>query len=289
MKVTCISKNRNDKGVIVNYTLRDEQGHVFTATAESIKKEMKLNRYEFTNLQIDSIGRLVDKVNKEEIKQSVNGRDIYSEFEKAYCKLLSNQEVEFGCIDFGNNFENFGYNHKIYELVDSNEKLRDAYMTGIISKFEEYLLQYGTRVPYKLQIRSKDGVFEKVIYSLSNIETSLSDYIKEDLGNKAYYRTDKNYMVRAYKIDTPNQLIRGIYIATDMSAIAIKEVNQQKSMVNNETKQTEQVKTNNTSNNKTMGTLDYIGKFITGFFKHKARRQSRKFIIGRVFDIIFGR
>ena len=290
MRVTCISKNRNNKGVIVNYTLRDEQGHVFTATADTIKEEMKLNRYEFTNLQIDSIGRLVDKVNKEEIKHSVNGREIYAEFERAYHSIMNGNKIEFGCIDFGRKYENFGYNHRIHELIDNSEKLRDAYMTGIMSKFEEYMLQNGSGIPYKLQIRSKDGVFEKVIYSKKfNIETSLSDYIREDLGNKVYYRASNNYMVRAYKLDVPEQLIREIYIAPDMSIIAIKSGKLQKPMIKTETAKVEQSKKNDINNSKTMNILNYITQFIGGFFKIKARKQARKYVTGKVFDGIFVR
>lgn len=289
MRVTCISKNRNNKGVIVNYTLKDETGHIFTATVNTIKEEMKLNRYEFTNLQIDSIGRLVDKVNKEEIKQSVNGNAIFLEFERAYQNLMSGTELSFGCIKYdGNKFENFGYGQKIVELVDSDKRLCEAYMTGVLNQFEKYILKKGGKIPCKLQIRSKDGVFEKVIYTFDiNIEISLSDYIKEDLGNRGYYKKSENYMVRAYKLDNPNQLFRNIYIAPDMSTVSIKEGNQKSPEISNAN--TEIVKTVGTNNGKTISTLDYIGMFLGSFFKHKAKRQSRKFIIGKIFESIFGK
>lgn len=61
IKVKCVGKNRNDKGVIVNYNLVDEKGNKFQATSQQIKSEIKAGKYQFTNLQIDKAGRLVDK------------------------------------------------------------------------------------------------------------------------------------------------------------------------------------------------------------------------------------
>lgn len=61
IKIKCLSKNRNDKGNIVNYTLLDETGKQFQTTAQQIKNEIQAGRYEFINLQVDKAGRLVDK------------------------------------------------------------------------------------------------------------------------------------------------------------------------------------------------------------------------------------
>lgn len=70
MKVRCMSKNRNDKGNIINYTLQDETGKIFQATAQQIKAEMQGRNFEFTNLQIDKAGRLVDKAEAKIEKQA---------------------------------------------------------------------------------------------------------------------------------------------------------------------------------------------------------------------------
>ncbi len=61
MKVKCLSKNRNNKGVIVSYNLQDETGRQFQATGQQIKEEIMKGQFEFVNLQIDTAGRLVDK------------------------------------------------------------------------------------------------------------------------------------------------------------------------------------------------------------------------------------
>lgn len=60
-KIKCISKVRNEKGNIVSYNMISEDGNKISATSKQIKEEMKGNRYEFINLQLDSRGHLIDK------------------------------------------------------------------------------------------------------------------------------------------------------------------------------------------------------------------------------------
>lgn len=69
MKVKCISKNRNAKGVILNYILQDERGQVIKATGQQIKKVINTGQYDFVNLQVDKAGRLVDKAMETPVKQ----------------------------------------------------------------------------------------------------------------------------------------------------------------------------------------------------------------------------
>ena len=69
MKVKCISKNRNAKGVILNYILQDERGQVIKATGQQIKKVINNGQYDFVNLQVDKAGRLVDKAISTPVKQ----------------------------------------------------------------------------------------------------------------------------------------------------------------------------------------------------------------------------
>lgn len=61
MKVRCVTKYRDKKGKITGYLLIFEDGYTVQATAMQIKNEIAAGRYEFTNLQIDRAGRLVDK------------------------------------------------------------------------------------------------------------------------------------------------------------------------------------------------------------------------------------
>ena len=57
----CISKNRDHKGVIVNYTLQDQNGQRISVTGQQIKQVITSGQINIINLQIDKAGRLVDK------------------------------------------------------------------------------------------------------------------------------------------------------------------------------------------------------------------------------------
>lgn len=111
MKVKCIEKNRDDKGIIQNYTLVDEKGNQITANAKQIKYEILRGKYDFINLQIDKAGRLVDKAIKKETESD---------------KALDKKKEAFQEID--NFFRN------INKLYDSDKN--DAYA------FTEFLDDY---------------------------------------------------------------------------------------------------------------------------------------------------
>ena len=57
----CINKNRDSKGNIINYTLVDKNGKKVQLTGKQVKEAIKAGQFKITNLQIDSLGRLVDR------------------------------------------------------------------------------------------------------------------------------------------------------------------------------------------------------------------------------------
>lgn len=66
MKVRCINKNRDKNGKIISYTLQFEDDRVIQATSKEIKNEIVAKKYEFVNLQLDKVSRLVDKAEKKQ-------------------------------------------------------------------------------------------------------------------------------------------------------------------------------------------------------------------------------
>lgn len=57
----CINKNRDSKGNIINYTLVDKNGKKVQLTGKQVKEAIKAGQFKIVNLQIDSLGRLVDR------------------------------------------------------------------------------------------------------------------------------------------------------------------------------------------------------------------------------------
>ena len=66
IKVFCIEKHRNASGAIVEYVMGDKLGDTMTFDRKEIKKLIKDKKYDVVNLQIDSLGRVVDKEVKDE-------------------------------------------------------------------------------------------------------------------------------------------------------------------------------------------------------------------------------
>lgn len=73
----CINKNRDSKGNIVNYTLVDKNGKKVQLTGKQVKEAIKAGQFKITNLQIDSLGRLVDRA---EATNKNNNKPIYTKY-----------------------------------------------------------------------------------------------------------------------------------------------------------------------------------------------------------------
>ena len=73
IKAICVAKNRDEKGNIVNYTLKDANNQLKKFTSKEIKDGIRAGQLVVKNLQIDKAGRLVDKAaEKVKEKKSVN-------------------------------------------------------------------------------------------------------------------------------------------------------------------------------------------------------------------------
>ena len=230
MKVTCVSKIRNSKGVIVNYRLMEDSGRVFEATPEQVKCELRVGKHQFTNLQLDSIGRLVDKASKKEkLQYSKIERKLLREYKKAYDRIMSGEEVLFSHAQYKDYYENSATKRLILQVIPERDKLDELFMSKVIPNFEKYMLSRGGRVPYKLHIVSKNGVYEEVTYSIRKIEVNFAETIKQSLKDSVY-ENPSNYSIKAYKIDKPNELMN-VYTAPDMSLISMKKEEQQNQKV----------------------------------------------------------
>lgn len=73
IKIICLYKNRDNKGNIIDYVLKDEIGQTVPFTRDYIKAMMLTGKYEFVNLQIDKAGRLVDKALPKDTPQPEDG------------------------------------------------------------------------------------------------------------------------------------------------------------------------------------------------------------------------
>lgn len=68
IKIYCLKKNRDRNGAIVEYLMSDERGDTGCFDRKGVIALIKDKKYDVVNLQIDKLGRVVDKEVKDEEK-----------------------------------------------------------------------------------------------------------------------------------------------------------------------------------------------------------------------------
>lgn len=95
MRVRCVGKERNEKGVIVKYILKSENGDRIETTSKEIKEGIKKGALAVVNLQIDKAGRLVDKAEeKEKPARKVSQKPEQTSNKRIITKDVARKEVK---------------------------------------------------------------------------------------------------------------------------------------------------------------------------------------------------
>jgi len=129
----CISKNRNNRGAIVNYTLQDQTGQQKVVTGQQIKQAIKAGRIMITNLQIDKAGRLIDKTENKITIPEKNNNNINSKIKERQAEIFVNfiKSIKYDthCEEF--NIEDMqvkseATNKKILELCEKDLLIKNS-------------------------------------------------------------------------------------------------------------------------------------------------------------------
>lgn len=95
MRARCVGKERNEKGVIVKYILKSENGDRIETTGKEIKEGIKRGALAVANLQIDKAGRLVDKAEeKEKPARKVSQKPEQTSNKRIITKDVARKEVK---------------------------------------------------------------------------------------------------------------------------------------------------------------------------------------------------
>lgn len=95
MRARCVGKERNEKGVIVKYILKSENGDRIETTSKEIKEGIKKGALAVANLQIDKAGRLVDKAEeKEKPARKVSQKPEQTSNKRIITKDVARKEVK---------------------------------------------------------------------------------------------------------------------------------------------------------------------------------------------------
>mgnify|MGYP003189878306 CR=1 FL=1 len=136
----CISKNRDSKGNIINYTLQDKNGKRVQMTSDQIKAKIRTKELNILNLQIDTLGRLVDKADKMPLRSDDRQKKMnwaYDHFKLLYWEDQANAE---------------GYIKAAAYLIDNRSKINTMSKTktkAITFNFDEHTLKINNRTVLK--------------------------------------------------------------------------------------------------------------------------------------------
>lgn len=244
MRVNCINKERNEKGVITYYTLMSELGSEFNATGSELKDAIRKGIYDVINLQIDKLGRLVDKsvkieassieqlldtkLTKKEIKEINNYikelQHIHNEKELAYIcttpttrqfidKIVS--KIKDVAMKDKVTAWRFSYRNEItgryssnYSAVEIKEIVESCGLSYCATSLLFYLASKNDEIALiKFGIEGVDGLFGEMIL------TANYDKAKEfilDITKKASekLRVSQEKMIKSHYLDADNMLGR---------------------------------------------------------------------------------
>ncbi|MBO5337515.1 MAG: hypothetical protein J6A94_10350 [Lachnospiraceae bacterium] len=293
IKIECIDKYYSN-GKVEGYALQDEAGNVMQLTKEQVKKGIKTKQFEVTNLQIDSLGRLVNKKIVDNA-QSMSEQEKWEKLFDYWYKHLPNHWVKFTTYNFEKKGIKSMYPPGFVDMFKSNEHMQDG--MRIASQFESYVREKYNCLPVKVEVKSKNGLVHWVMYVM-NIDgpEGAQECVTVDWYNiygkeKEYYLNPNNYEVRGgsldpskqgvYKVQIIKSDIEGIKdafdsvfigrdgarpsIGADKKAKRDEQFEQQLCKKNTENKSVNQAKMN-----------DFFAKFMASFVKRGTRRAVRR-------------
>lgn len=178
----CIVKHRNDKGVIVNYILQDQNGQKKEFTASEIKQLINSKQLEVINLQIDKLGRLVDKAEDKKVQAKVKNvapsKKEVSKKEKVavakkevndYINLLKEEYVDSinGDIKFKNDLK--GEGNVVYADGD----------TKLVCKMTDATRRYFEMILETIRKKAKTSSIEAYRYDYENFSVHYPESVEK--------------------------------------------------------------------------------------------------------------
>lgn len=164
----CIDKKRDAKGRIVGYVMCDPYGDKGCFDRAGVIQLMKDPKYEVINLQVDKLGRVVNKVIPYE-RELINNLSNKSEnnsleevFNRAYGFI---QKMGMVTICVKGNKKKFS---EPFDKLDTNINIEK-----LTSDFEEFLIKKYNFRPTKLMITNQARGYQYIMYGKEYVDSSL--------------------------------------------------------------------------------------------------------------------
>lgn len=211
MKVECIDKYYcNNK--VVGYMLQDEAGNISRLTKEQTKQGILSKELDVLNLQVDSLGRVVDKkIIDDSSNMSEEQKWIYL-FEYWY-KHIPYDWIKFTVHNFDNRGAKTIYPPGYEDVFGNTPKyMQDG--AKVAGRFEKYIKEKYNCLPFKLEVRSKNGLVYWINYVMcmdkpDGAQAALTLDWQNNYGKeKEYYLNPSNYGIRSSSLDPAKE---GVY------------------------------------------------------------------------------
>lgn len=171
IKVYCTGKIRNNRGQVIEYKLININGNTAVFDKKHMAQLLRDGRYDVMNLQLDTLGRIVDKAipkEKETIARLQNKSQVSDKsavFEDAYNFMTRNN----GTIMI--------LHHKNYsEMTEPFNRLQNINdIREFEREFENFLMQRHNFRPTKIIITNQSQDYLYIIWSTAYADVSLLD------------------------------------------------------------------------------------------------------------------
>ena len=179
----CIVKHRNDKGVIVNYILQDQNGQKKEFTASEIKQLINSKQLEVTNLQIDKLGRLVDKAEEKPVKAKVKNvapskKEVSKKEKVAVAKKEVNDYIKYMKEEYGDDY--FGAEKFLKDLTgEGNVEYKDGEILEVCHMTDDTRKYFNKLIKMIEEQAIKKGELRAYRYDYGDFSVELPDYVEK--------------------------------------------------------------------------------------------------------------
>lgn len=204
INIYCLEKHRNRSGLIIEYIMSDEHGDKGSFDRQGVKQLIKDKKYNVVNLQLDRLGRVVDKAVQNEAKtiQDISTRSkasgIEAVFDKAYGFI---QKMGMVMI-----VRDAAGHVKLTEPFDCLSGRENLDIDKLQVRFEEYVLaKYHTKLT-KIDVTNTCDNSRFIQYGKEYVEYTIlntQDFkkIESNQNIKIKYNADKNEFKGKVKVD----------------------------------------------------------------------------------------
>lgn len=165
--IKCLKKHRNKNGAIIGYTLQSQSGEIIQATPQQVKAELQGTKYNFTNLQLDKAGRIIDKKSKpstntevkikQQTKEKQPAQDKFKEQNKIIAEIK--ERIRREC-------------NAAIEYVQELEKIA-------FDPVYDFIASYNGTNSYGVEATPKRDMLEEIRKYFTNIIESIRKEVKE--------------------------------------------------------------------------------------------------------------